>query len=352
MDDNLFRIFLRLRRDVTMNLKNSKPNILFGSVAQPGLAFGYGTIGEEILKGFSELDVNVVGQGVFDWDLAIVLGLPSSWIIGKGNRPDLLWHTMLEVDPLPPGWADIINRSAGLWSPSNWVKELFINNGVKQPIIVSGYGVDTDIFKPVERIERDEPFKVIAWARSFVSRKSIMDTIRAFIDADLPDAFLEIKLNEDDILAPNGVEDHPEIYFIKETWPKAKLARWLQSADAFVYLSEGEGFGLMPLEAMATGVPTICAYNTGMKDYLTDDIAYLVESKDRILSSTYTKHFGYNCYGYKSNLDQAVELLREVYYNRKDAYNKGKRASDSVQSMTWEKQMQKAFRQIQQTFLN
>ena len=43
-----------------MNIK--KPKILFGSVAQPGLAFGYGTIGENIIKYFNELQIEVVNQ--------------------------------------------------------------------------------------------------------------------------------------------------------------------------------------------------------------------------------------------------------------------------------------------------
>jgi glycosyltransferase involved in cell wall biosynthesis len=52
-------------------------------------------------------------------------------------------------------------------------------------------------------------------------------------------------------------------------------------ADVFVYPSAYEGFGLPPLEAMASGTPTI-AFDTVIADEIYEDAAYLVEDARRM----------------------------------------------------------------------
>ena len=47
----------------------------------------------------------------------------------------------------------------------------------------------------------------------------------------------------------------------------ADLADYYRGFDALLYPSRGEGFGLIPLEAMATGMPAIFPRATGMRDY-------------------------------------------------------------------------------------
>ena len=334
-----------------MQRHSTKTRLAWGGIAQAGQPFGYGIIGHELHKALVGAGAEMLPLHDNSWDLAIGVGLPAMWAIGKQERPDMIWHTMLEVTPIIPNWEIPINNTAGLWVPSVWVKELFEEGGVRKPIMVSGYGVDTDTFSFVDRSNRTGPFKVVTWGRSFSSRKNLFQAIRAFVAAELPDAIMEVKVNSDDILAPTGVKDHPEIRIIREDWPRQELVNWLQGADAFIYLSAGEGYGLMPLEAMATGLPTICAYNTGMKDFLEPSYAYLVESEGLEIARTYTRSFGYDCYWHKVSLDSAVEQLRQVYYNNTEAINKGKIASEVVQQMTWGKAGENALKLIQSTFL-
>jgi glycosyltransferase involved in cell wall biosynthesis len=59
---------------------------------------------------------------------------------------------------------------------------------------------------------------------------------------------------------------------------KEKLADYYANADVFVHPNPNEPFGIAPLEAMASGVPTIAPNAGGILSYATNDNAWLVES--------------------------------------------------------------------------
>jgi glycosyltransferase involved in cell wall biosynthesis len=58
---------------------------------------------------------------------------------------------------------------------------------------------------------------------------------------------------------------------------KEKLADFYANADVFVHPNPREPFGIAPLEAMASGVPTLAPNAGGILSYATDENAWLVE---------------------------------------------------------------------------
>jgi glycosyltransferase involved in cell wall biosynthesis len=56
--------------------------------------------------------------------------------------------------------------------------------------------------------------------------------------------------------------------------PEPELARWLAHADALVFPSLYEGFGLPVLEAMAAGVPVVCSAVTAIPEVAGDAAVY------------------------------------------------------------------------------
>jgi glycosyltransferase involved in cell wall biosynthesis len=150
---------------------------------------------------------------------------------------------------------------------------------------------------------------------------------------------LEIKVNADDQAAQDGpMPGLDNVIVRKADWSAFTLVSWLQSGDALLYLSSGEGFGLMPLEAMATGLPVICAANTGMLDYLTEDTALLVPCTDLRQAPLYRARFRHDAWFHQPDFDAAVEHLRWAYAHREDAYALGERAAAVVErDWTWRK---------------
>lgn len=323
--------------------------LLWGPMANAELPAGYGTVAREMYNALHEIGADLAAPTDFDYDVAVLTGLPVSWALGKALRPDIVWHTMIEVEPTPPHWAQVINRAGGCWVPSTWVYDCFQRSGVTVPMMVSGYGIDTATFQPVDRAGRDGPFRVLVWGRGLLSRKNLTEALRVYVDANLPDARLEIKVNTDDVLARDGagVAGRDDVTIIARDWPLTRVAHWLQGGDVLLYLSSGEGFGLMPLEAMATGLPVVCAANTGMLDYLDETVAYPVSCRPKVVE-TYRRYFGYEATGFEPIHDAAVAQLRAVYDDRERALAVGRRAAAKAAGYTWERAARQALAGLEQ----
>lgn len=330
--------------------------IAWAPFAHPDAPFGYGVIAAKLREALKSAGADILTTTAFGWDGVVAVSLPAAWPVnGAGQRRDLVWHTMFELEPLPPGWANVLNRSAGVWVPSDWCAELFHAHGVEVPIFTTGYGVDTSIFYPIQRSGRGGPLRVLAWSQALVGRKNPLMALRSFIAAGFPagEAELEIKVNagygQEGIKGPDGAW-LPNARVIAEDWPRSRLADWLRSGDVLVYLSGGEGFGLMPLEAMATGLPVICAHNTGMRDYLTPFNAMLVGSVGKRKSAGYSLRFGVDCYEEVPDQAMTTEYLRWCFEHREDAYRIGQRGAETVEAWTWEETGRRALVQLSKIF--
>ena len=341
--------------------------VQWSTIADTSNQHGYSVINDRFQRAFSDCGVEIVSPRSFDWDASVTFALPLAWMVSTGKkdvtvREDMVYHTMFECTPLPQDWVSVLNRTGLVWSPSRYCTTLFRDSGVTRPIMTAGYGVNRDVFPYYDRSGRDGLFKFIVWNRGLVSRKNLLDCVKAFHLANLPknEAIMEIKLNRG-FGAPNffwrdaqdeRVPVDNVTFAASDDWSDGDLAWWLASADAMVYASKGEGFGLMPLEAGATGLPIICAYNTGMMDYLSSDVAYLIETEKMERSKEYSDRFGGDLYWCKPSIDQMVEHIRYVFYNREESLKTGKRFSQMAHKMTWEKAAIKAISQIKQYLAN
>ena len=123
-------------------------------------------------------------------------------------------------------------------------------------------GVDTDIFRPGERDWLDLPRPIFL----HVGRVAVEKNIKAFLDLDLPGSKLVIG-------------DGPQLEELRREYPgvgftglldDAELARHYAAADVFVFPSKTDTFGLVLLEALASGVPVAAYPAPGPIDVLGD----------------------------------------------------------------------------------
>lgn len=101
---------------------------------------------------------------------------------------------------------------------------------------------------------------------SLWKRKGLDLVVQAFNNLKLPNAELHIKA------APHAFDTPkdklgPNIHLHRKWMSLHEQRDWYAQADCFVAPARGEGFGLMPLQAIAMGIPTIVSHSTGQKQF-------------------------------------------------------------------------------------
>jgi len=131
-------------------------------------------------------------------------------------------------------------------------------------------GVDTELFHPRDKALLDLPRPI----HLYVGRVAIEKNIEAFLSLDLPGSKVVIG-------------DGPQLNELKKKFPTVHflgrkvgedLARHYAAADVFVFPSLTDTFGLVILEALASGLPVAAFPVPGPRDILADGTAGVLDS--------------------------------------------------------------------------
>lgn len=175
-------------------------------------------------------------------------------------------YTPWESSALPEGWLEEFNKLDELWTTSEQCKVWYEEAGVEVPVHVYLHGVN-GAFTPRKRTPRrkirflhiGEPaprkagqLVVDSFVKEFAGHDDVHLTVKCFS-----------KMNTTRFYGPDGMimgppDSHPHITLDMRSLSTEELVQLYHSHDVLVYPSWGEGFGLIPLEALATGMPTIC----------------------------------------------------------------------------------------------
>jgi len=233
--------------------------------------------------------------------------------------------TMWETTLLP---AEIIRNLVDfdeLIVPCQWCKDVYRNNGIDKPIHVVPFGIDSDSWPYMERIRTEShPFTIIWQGTILGDRKGGEIVLDIFKKLKLPDSFLILKINPmySDVHTPFDLMLAPDIHSIGLQLSQSKLLDLIEQSDLSIFPSHGEGFGLIPLEHMATGLPVIVADNTGMSQYCNPEYNLPVECK--IIPGIYGEWCGQS---YQPDVWQIEEYIKWAYENRAEAKAIGKKGS-------------------------
>jgi glycosyltransferase involved in cell wall biosynthesis len=154
--------------------------------------------------------------------------------------------------------------------------DILREHGITEGLRLWQRGVETDRFNPAHRsrdwrrthgIADDEV--VVTFVSRLVWEKGLdvyADVIEALQARDVPHRSLVVG----DGPARNEIEDRlPETVFTGYLRGDA-LSRAYASSDVFLFPSDTETFGNVTLEAMASGLPTVCADAVGSRDLVAD----------------------------------------------------------------------------------
>jgi glycosyltransferase involved in cell wall biosynthesis len=178
------------------------------------------------------------------------------------NNEVTVGYSPWEFTRLPDRKVHNLNACDEVWATSDFVKEVYLNNGVEKNIEVLPHGLSPDWEMRDREITDNFYFLLDNGGDLFL--KVIYETIVSFMEADLPkEAVLVVKTTKE---LPNKIIDN-RIKYIDSFLSIEDYRKLFYKCHVMVYPSNGEGFGLVPFQAVGTGMPTITTHLTGCADY-------------------------------------------------------------------------------------
>ena len=136
--------------------------------------------------------------------------------------------------------------SSGVMVPTAGMLEILRGYGFDR-LRPWSHGVDLGLFEPMPGADLGLPRPVFL----YVGRVSYEKNLEAFLKLDLPGSKVVYGVGP---LLERLRREYPDVYW-RGVVPRPELVRIYSAADAFVFPSHSETFGLVMLEAMACGTP-------------------------------------------------------------------------------------------------
>lgn len=250
------------------------------------------------------------------------MGVPFS-IKGWNKGQYRACFTMWETDVLPARFARWLDQYDEILVPCVHNIAVFQEHHPKVNYVP--LGVDTEWWKPIQR-NTNEVFRFQA-AGSLWRRKGIDKVVEAFNKLKLKEAELHIKAAPHASDVPSG-QLGDRVFLHRQWMDKEDQRNWFNSADCFVAPARGEGFGLIPLQAIALGIPTIVSDSSGQAQF-----AHLATS---VVSSRKEKCFMGGRWD-EPDLDHLIELMRFHYDNRDSLSAEARARAVEATKFSWAK---------------
>lgn len=266
-------------------------------------------------------------------DIEINFIQPHNWYwTGVDYR---IGYVPWESTGMPDGWIDTMNEVDEVWTPSPVIAEWFVDAGVTRPVFVYEHGVES-IWSPTQR-ETEGTFRVFHHGAEAL-RKGSTEAFNAFEKVLWEkNANMTFKTNIKNFSLP-GTD---RLRFRNEKMPIEELVALYHSMSLMLYPSAGEGFGLTPLQAMATGMPVIITEGWAPYQHLVPEDGLIKSALKPVPPSWEIHHPGKM---FMPDLDDLVDKLRFYFENREMVTHRAESLVDKVHSeYDWDRQTANAF---------
>lgn len=310
--------------------KDDETSIYYQSVRQA--PDGYGMSRSHIKEQLDALGVRLA-ETYNDQKVGLLYNYPYS--IKSLRTPVRLVYTMFETDKIPEEWPEYLKMADEVIVPSRWCQKVFLQSGIKSTVVPLGY--NDDIYQFIQRdFETSEPFTFIHYD-SFNLRKGFLEVFKAFTEefTKADNVRLVLKTIHQNTSIPILKSEFPQIDVIRGHLDEKELAELLGKSHCMVYPSRGEGFGITPIEAMATGLPAIVPNAHGISEYFNSN--YMLEVKVGGHCPGLVGRFKEQDIGEMviCDVEDLKKQMRWAFEHRSELYELGRSASEYVQRYSY-----------------
>lgn len=227
-------------------------------------------------------------------------------------------YTPWESTVIPSLWKPFLDEADEIWTTSNWCANVFEDNGYKvsnvyphgiEPMWTSKKRINDGVIKFLH-IGEPAPRKagqmvVDAFTELFGNDPRYSLTIKAYKNntTRVYNNFIDKNI----IGLPHHIYNN--INMITDELDMDELVKLYHDHDVLVYPSYGEGFGFIPLQALATGMPTICT--SAWAHY--DNYLGPLRLKSKLIDSPWP--YPHQGQVFEPNYKHLLELMRDVSIN-------------------------------------
>lgn len=188
-----------------------------------------------------------------------------------------------DVDVVPGSWQQLMNMCDVVMTPSSWCRDAIISSGVSSRVIVLNHGI-TNVFVPISWSEEKSgnPEDVFVFlhmcsAVFYPERKGTPQFLEAAqrLAKDTENVVFRVVFGMNTrvikaLLASLSQEmkERIQVYFFSGARPQSEIIKIYNGCHAAVFPSRAEGFGCIPLEVRACGIPAVQTLCTGHRDHI------------------------------------------------------------------------------------
>lgn len=194
--------------------------------------------------------------------IGISMGFPTDYRFF--NHQYKIGYTAWESTKLRDGWLEQMLKVDELWATSSWTAEVFKETTGREDVHVYPHGIDPS-WTPKRRT-RDQVFRFLHVGEPQV-RKNGQLVVDAFTKMFGNDSNYQLVLkctninstrifHDDGSIAGGPDSKYHNIKIITQPLSHNSMVELFHKTNALIYPTTGEGFGFIPLQALATGMPT------------------------------------------------------------------------------------------------
>ena len=237
-----------------------------------GTGVGYGYAAVETIRGLQGKGLKV--SFAREEPLVIVSFVQPDYYSGTVDQYRI-GYTPWESTDIPERWISHMEKMDEIWTTSQFCREVFEHYNVNRTIRIVPHGIDHAAWPIVDRAIGNKFYFFHLGGPT--GRKGGQRVVDAFLD--LYDGQEEFQLvlksngptearwrNKNDVYM-GSAENHPQIQNLIGDFDTEYLNAVYNRMHCLVYPTNGEGFGLIPFQGIASGLPTICTNATACADF-------------------------------------------------------------------------------------